>query len=136
MKLMEIMHLLYDCLIVKRKWDQLKSILSNNFPWSTQQSAIFVFWVLDTNVEDLTFGVEVFATTVEGLYFLIVALGSSVWGIVGFFFPLVQYCLFGLLVLSFFFVCVLTTVTLIIYLCNCFLLLLILNVFRCCCKSS
>ena len=34
-----IMHLFYDCLIVKRIWNQLKSILSNNinFPISTLQ---------------------------------------------------------------------------------------------------
>ena len=46
-----IMHLFYDCLIVKRIWNQLKSILSNNinFPISTPQSAIFGFWDLDTN---------------------------------------------------------------------------------------
>ena len=38
-------------LIVKRIWNQLKSILSNNinFPKSTPQSAIFGFWDLDTN---------------------------------------------------------------------------------------
>ena len=41
----------YDCLIIKRIWNQLKSILSNNinFPISTPQSAIFGFWDLDTN---------------------------------------------------------------------------------------
>ena len=46
-----IMHIFYDCLIVKRIWDQLKPILSNNinFPISTPQSAIFGFWDLDTN---------------------------------------------------------------------------------------
>ena len=46
-----IIHLFYDCLIVKRIWNQLKSILSNNinFPISTPQSAIFGFWDLDTN---------------------------------------------------------------------------------------
>ena len=46
-----IMHHFYDCLIVKRIWNQLKSILSNNinFPISTPQSAIFGFWNLDTN---------------------------------------------------------------------------------------
>ena len=46
-----IMHLFYDCLIVKKLWNQLKSILSNNlnFPISTPQSAIFGFWDLDTN---------------------------------------------------------------------------------------
>ena len=46
-----IIHLFYDCSIVKRIWNQLKSILSNNinFPISTPQSAIFGFWDLDTN---------------------------------------------------------------------------------------
>ena len=46
-----IMHLFYDCLIVKRLWYQLKSILSNNliFPISMPQSAIFGFWDLNTN---------------------------------------------------------------------------------------
>ena len=46
-----IMHLFYDCLIVKRIWNQLKSIRSNNinFAISTPQSAIFGFWDLDTN---------------------------------------------------------------------------------------
>ena len=46
-----ITHLFYDGLIVKRLWNQLKSILSNNliFPISTPQSAIFRFWDLDTN---------------------------------------------------------------------------------------
>ena len=46
-----IMHLFYNCLIVKRIWNQLKSILSNyfNFSISTPQSAIFGFWNLDTN---------------------------------------------------------------------------------------
>ena len=46
-----IIHLSYDCLIVKRLWNQLKSKLSNNliFPISTPQSAIFGFWDLDTN---------------------------------------------------------------------------------------
>ena len=46
-----IMHLFYDCLIVKKLWNQLKSILSNNhnFSISTPQSAIFGFWDLDTN---------------------------------------------------------------------------------------
>ena len=46
-----IMHLFYDCLIVNRLWNQLKSIPSNNlnFPISTSQSAIFGFWDLDTN---------------------------------------------------------------------------------------
>ena len=44
------MHHFYDCLIVKRTWNQLKSILSNNFtfPISKPQSAIFGFWGLDT----------------------------------------------------------------------------------------
>ena len=47
----KIMHLFYDCLIVKRLWKQLKSILSNNliFLISTPQSTIFGFWDLDTN---------------------------------------------------------------------------------------
>ena len=46
-----IMHLFYDCLIVKRIWNQLKSILSNNinFPISTPQGTIFGFWDSDTN---------------------------------------------------------------------------------------
>ena len=46
-----IMHLFYDCLIVKRIWNQLKSKLSNNinFPISKPQSAIFRFWDLDAN---------------------------------------------------------------------------------------
>ena len=46
-----IIHLFYDCSIVKRIWNQLKSILSNNinFPISTPQGAIFGFWDLDTN---------------------------------------------------------------------------------------
>ena len=46
-----IMHLFYDCLIVKKLWNQLKSILSNNliFPIRTPQSAILGFWYLDTN---------------------------------------------------------------------------------------
>ena len=56
-KLLEetIIHLFYDCLIVKRIWNQLKSILSNNtnFLISTPQSVIFGFWDLDTN-EHLT----------------------------------------------------------------------------------
>ena len=45
-----IKHLFYDCLIVKRLWNQLKSILSNNliFRISTPQSAIR-FWDLNTN---------------------------------------------------------------------------------------
>ena len=40
-----------DCLNVKRTWNQLKSILSNNliFVISTPQSAIFGFWDLNTN---------------------------------------------------------------------------------------
>ena len=46
-----IMHLFYDCLIVKELWNQLKSIQSNNliFPICTPQGAIFGFWDLDTN---------------------------------------------------------------------------------------
>ena len=38
-------------LMVKRLWDQLKSILSNNliFPIRTRQSAVFGFWDLNTN---------------------------------------------------------------------------------------
>ena len=44
-----IMHLFYDCLIVKRIWSQLKSILSNNFLISTPKKTIFGFWDLDTN---------------------------------------------------------------------------------------
>ena len=49
-----IIHLFYECLIAKRIWNQLKSILSNNnFPTSTPQSAIFGFWDLDIN-EHLT----------------------------------------------------------------------------------
>ena len=45
-----IMHFFYDCLIVKKLWNQLKSVRSNNlnFPISTTQSAIFGFWGLDT----------------------------------------------------------------------------------------
>ena len=41
--------LFYGCLIVKKLWNQLKSILSNNriFPISTPQSANFGFWDLD-----------------------------------------------------------------------------------------
>ena len=41
----------YECLIVKRIWNQLKSVLSNyiNFPISPSQSPIFRFWDLDTN---------------------------------------------------------------------------------------
>ena len=44
-------HLFYDCLIVKRIWNQLKSILSNiiDFPISTPQSVVFGFWDLHTN---------------------------------------------------------------------------------------
>ena len=47
----KIMHLFYDCLIVKRIWNQLKSTLSNNvnFPISMPQNAIFGFWDLDTD---------------------------------------------------------------------------------------
>ena len=46
-----ITHFLYDCLIVKRTWNQLKYILSNNinFPISMPQIAIFGFWKLDAN---------------------------------------------------------------------------------------
>ena len=46
-----IMHLLNECLILKRIWYQLKYTLSNNinFPIRTPQGAIFGFWVLDTN---------------------------------------------------------------------------------------
>ena len=44
-------HLFYDCSIVKRIWNQLKSILSDIliFPISTPQSAIFRFWDLGSN---------------------------------------------------------------------------------------
>ena len=43
------MHPFYDCLIVKKLLNQLKSILSSNlnFPISTPQSTIFRFWDLD-----------------------------------------------------------------------------------------
>ena len=43
-----IIYLFYDYLIVKRIWNQLKSILSNNlnFPINTPQSTIFGFWDL------------------------------------------------------------------------------------------
>ena len=46
-----IMYLFYGCLTFKELWNQLKSILSNNliFPICTPQSAIFIFWDLDTN---------------------------------------------------------------------------------------
>ena len=46
-----IVHLFYDCLIVKRLWNQPKSILSNSLTFliSAPQSAIFGFWDLDTN---------------------------------------------------------------------------------------
>ena len=46
-----IIHLFYDCSIVKRIWNQLKSILPNdiNFSISTPQSAILGFWDLDTS---------------------------------------------------------------------------------------
>ena len=46
-----IMHLFYDCLIVKNIWNQPKAILSNNliFAISTPQKAIFGFWDLDMN---------------------------------------------------------------------------------------
>ena len=45
------MHLFYDCLIVKRIWNQLKSILSINlnFLISISQSAISGFRDLDMN---------------------------------------------------------------------------------------
>ena len=45
------MHLFYDCLIVKRLWNQLKSKLLKNFtfPTSTSQILIFGFWGIDTN---------------------------------------------------------------------------------------
>ena len=45
------MHLFYDSLIVKRIWNQLKSVLSNNLTFliSMPQSAIFGFWDWDTN---------------------------------------------------------------------------------------
>ena len=45
------MPLFYDCLIVKRIWNQLKFILSNNpvFLIGTLQSVILQFWDLDTN---------------------------------------------------------------------------------------
>ena len=45
------MHIFYDCLFVKRLWNQLKSTLSNNtiFPISAIQSTIFRYWNLDTN---------------------------------------------------------------------------------------
>ena len=44
----------YECLIVKRIWNQLRPIPPSNinFQISTPQSAIFGFWDLDTN-EDL-----------------------------------------------------------------------------------
>ena len=46
-----IMHLFYNCLIFKRIWKQLKSILSKNliFPISMPHNAIFGLWDLDTN---------------------------------------------------------------------------------------
>ena len=46
-----ITYLFYDFLIVKRIWNQLRSMLSNNlnFLISTPQSAIFRLWDLDTN---------------------------------------------------------------------------------------
>ena len=45
------MHAFYDCLIVKRIWNQLKSIPPKNinFLISTPQSSISGFWELDTN---------------------------------------------------------------------------------------
>ena len=41
-----IMHFFYDCLIVKRIWNQLKSVLSHNLNFTiiTPLSAIFGFW--------------------------------------------------------------------------------------------
>ena len=47
------MHLFYDCLIVRRKWNQLKSVLSNNlhFPISAEcylQILGFRLWGIDT----------------------------------------------------------------------------------------
>ena len=46
-----IMHLFYEYLIVKKIWNQLKSILSNNltFPISMSHSAIIRFCDFDTN---------------------------------------------------------------------------------------
>ena len=46
-----IMHLSWDCIIIKRIWNQLKFVLPTNltFPISTPQSAIFGFCDLDTN---------------------------------------------------------------------------------------
>ena len=46
-----IMHLFYDYLIVKKIWNQLKSILWNNltFPISMSHSAIIRFWDFDMN---------------------------------------------------------------------------------------
>ena len=46
-----IMHLFYDCVIFKKLWNQLISILSDNliFLISTPQSANFGFWDLGTN---------------------------------------------------------------------------------------
>ena len=46
-----ILHLFQDCLILKKLWNQLKSILSNNlnFSISTTKNAIFGFWDLDKN---------------------------------------------------------------------------------------
>ena len=46
-----IMHLFYECLMIKRICNHLKSALPNNinFPISTPQTAIFGFWDLDTN---------------------------------------------------------------------------------------
>ena len=46
-----LMHFFYDCLIVKRIWNQLKSIISNNlnFLISASPNAIFRFSDLDSN---------------------------------------------------------------------------------------
>ena len=45
------MHIFHDCLILKKIWNQLKSIVSNNltFSISTPQSAIVRFENLDTH---------------------------------------------------------------------------------------
>ena len=104
-----IMHLFYDCLIVKRIWNQLKSILSNNL--------IFPF---------------------INLIFSCVAVGATVWGVVG-----VLFSWGGMLVLSFLLLlfcyyvcsCVLTTVILIIDLCKNFreLILALCNCYSYCC---
>ena len=46
----QLFTLFYDCLIVKKLWKQLKSILSNNLilPTCTPQNVTFGFWHLDT----------------------------------------------------------------------------------------